>query len=321
MKRTAAWVSAAAASLLLSGASAQAQSRTWVAGAGNDANPCSFTAPCKTFAGAISKTALNGEINCVDSGAYSAVTITKSITIDCHENFAGVLSAGTNGVTIPFDNFITAGETRKTVRLRNININGADTGANGIRITGAAGAAGSEVFIEDVLIDGHFAGTARGITDERSGGGKLFISNTTIRNNGGSGIVVLPASGSTRIDVAMENVRSKNNGNSGVSINNGAKATIWMSVFTGNQNNGIDVEGAGAEANVDNSVSSNNGNTGVFTLNGGIVRLSNTNIGFNASGISGSTSSFTNSRISGNGAAGTAPTPIPPNPSNPTGQQ
>ena len=70
---------------------AQAQSRTWVSGVGNDADPCSRTAPCKTFAGAISKTAVNGEINCLDPGGFGAVTITKSITIDCHEMVAGVV--------------------------------------------------------------------------------------------------------------------------------------------------------------------------------------------------------------------------------------
>lgn len=40
--------------------------RTWVSGVGDDANPCSRTAPCKTFAGAISKTAAFGEINVLD---------------------------------------------------------------------------------------------------------------------------------------------------------------------------------------------------------------------------------------------------------------
>ena len=77
-------------------------SRTWVSGVGNDANPCSRTAPCKTFAGAISKTAVNGEINCLDPGGFGSVTITKSITIDCHEVFASVLHTGTFGITINF---------------------------------------------------------------------------------------------------------------------------------------------------------------------------------------------------------------------------
>src|ERR687895_365590 len=103
---------------------AQAQaSRTWVSGVGDDVNPCSRTAPCKTFAGAISKTALNGEINCLDPGAFGALTITKSITVDCHEKTAGVLhSGGITGIIINFDSFTGAGEVRKTVRLRNLNI-------------------------------------------------------------------------------------------------------------------------------------------------------------------------------------------------------
>src|SRR5258708_18987785 len=80
-------------------ANAQA-TRTWVSGVGDDANPCSRTAPCKTFAGAISKTAAGGEINCIDPGGFGALTITKAITISCEAGTAGVLVAGTNGMTV-----------------------------------------------------------------------------------------------------------------------------------------------------------------------------------------------------------------------------
>src|SRR6266699_5329670 len=136
----------------------QAQAtRTWVSGVGDDANPCSRTATCKTFAGAISKTAVNGEINCLDPGGFGAVTITKSITIDCHEVFASILNAGTNGINIPFDSFAQA-DVRKAVRLRNLNLNGVNTGLIGIRITGGAIITGGAVFIEDCLIDGNFSG-------------------------------------------------------------------------------------------------------------------------------------------------------------------
>src|SRR5213595_1263966 len=80
---------------------AQAQAtRTWVSGVGDDVNPCSRTAPCKTFAGAISKTAVNGEINCIDSGGFGAVTIIKSIIIDGANIEAGVLNAGSNGINV-----------------------------------------------------------------------------------------------------------------------------------------------------------------------------------------------------------------------------
>src|ERR1044072_5730090 len=83
--------------LVATPADAQA-TRTWVSGVGDDVNPCSRTAPCKTFAGATSKTATNGEINCLDPGGFGALGITKSITVDCHEVFASILHAGTNGI-------------------------------------------------------------------------------------------------------------------------------------------------------------------------------------------------------------------------------
>src|SRR3989449_9047306 len=80
-------------------ASGQA-TRTWVSGVGDDVNPCSRTAPCKTFAGAISKTAAGGEIDALDPGGFGAVTITKAITIDGSGTFAGILGAGTTGVLV-----------------------------------------------------------------------------------------------------------------------------------------------------------------------------------------------------------------------------
>src|SRR4051812_49980222 len=79
-------------------ASAMGQAtRTWVSGVGDDANPCSRTAPCKTFAGAISKTANGGEINCLDPGGFGGLTIGKSLTIKCHYTEGGALVAGTDG--------------------------------------------------------------------------------------------------------------------------------------------------------------------------------------------------------------------------------
>jgi hypothetical protein len=113
-----------------SSASAQA-TRTWVSGVGDDANPCSRTAPCKTFAGAISKTAAKGEINCLDPGGFGGVTITKSITIKCHYTEGGVLVSGTNAIVI------NAAATDK-VTLRGLDINGLGTGLNGVRILSAA---------------------------------------------------------------------------------------------------------------------------------------------------------------------------------------
>src|SRR5687767_3253781 len=106
---------------------AQAQAtRTWVSGLGNDANPCSLTAPCKTYAGAMLKTAVHGEISTLDPGGYGAVTINKSVTIEgtAGQGYGSLLFSLTSGVTINFDNFNSVGESQKSVRLRNLNMNG-----------------------------------------------------------------------------------------------------------------------------------------------------------------------------------------------------
>jgi hypothetical protein len=117
-------------------ASASAQAtRTWVSGVGDDANPCSRTAPCKTFAGAISKTANGGEINCLDPGGFGGVTITKSLTIKCHYTEGGVLVSGTNAIVV------NAAAT-DSVTLRGLDINGIGTGAqtslSGVKVLSAA---------------------------------------------------------------------------------------------------------------------------------------------------------------------------------------
>src|ERR1041385_5346910 len=110
-----------AAMLSVAPASAQA-TRTWVSGVGDDANPCSRTAPCKTFAGAISKTATAGEINVLDPGGFGGVTITKSITISSENFEAGVLVSGTNGIVVSLPN------TTDRVLLEGLDFDGIGTG-------------------------------------------------------------------------------------------------------------------------------------------------------------------------------------------------
>src|SRR5262245_48964588 len=83
MKRTVRIAATMMAFAFVGTSAAYAQAtRTWVSGVGDDVNPCSRTAPCKTFAGAISKTAAGGEISVLDPGGFGGVTITKSITIN-----------------------------------------------------------------------------------------------------------------------------------------------------------------------------------------------------------------------------------------------
>jgi len=142
--------------------------RTWVSGVGDDVNPCSRTAPCKTFAGAISKTAAGGEIDALDPGGFGAVTITKAITIDGGGGqVAGILGAGTNGINV-------AAGPADIVTLRNIQLNGAGTGLIGISYTSGLG-----LIVEHCNISGFQAGTATGINVTTAAAANLTVHDTS----------------------------------------------------------------------------------------------------------------------------------------------
>src|SRR5258708_10820706 len=174
--------------------SAQA-SRTWVSGVGDDANPCSRTAPCKTFAGAISKTASGGESDRLDPGGFGAVTITKPITIDGGGGqVASVLVSGTNGIVV------TSGTGN--VILRNLRING----LNGSGINGIHWISGASLHVEHCVIFG-FSGN--GINIAKGDGGKAFIIDTTVTDSGGSGVKALNTT--SNAFVTINNSRFENN--------------------------------------------------------------------------------------------------------------
>ena len=284
---------------------AQAQAtRTWVSGVGDDANPCSRTAPCKTFAGAISKTAPSGEINALDSGGFGAVTITKAITIDGGGNIAGVLVSGTNAIVINALN-------TDTVTLRNLDINGLNTGLVGVKIIGVTG----KVTVENCVIYGFGGGLARGISDERTAAGHLFVTNTVIRKSGQSGAVVIPGAGGS-VKASFENCRFQNNANAGLVVEPNVEATVNNSNATGNAGSGFFVEGNNtAQLNIQSCISSHNGQ-GITSNTNAEVRVSNTQITNNATGLNptggGQIHSFGNNNVTAN-AAGNGPfngTPI-----------
>jgi hypothetical protein len=181
--------------------------RTWVSGVGDDANPCSRTAPCKTFAGAISKTAAAGEINVLDPGGFGAVTITKSITISSVGFEAGVLVSGTNGIVI------SAGPS-DTVVLEGLDIEGLGTGLNGINVL-----AGGAVYVKNTKIH-HFTGNGINMASSTSGA-QLVVTNSLIFQNGT--LNSAPLTGGV-------NVNGTGNG-----------AEIIDTVINGNQNFGVQV--------------------------------------------------------------------------------
>ena len=286
-----------AASMFYSSPAAAQATRTWVSGVGDDVNPCSRTAPCKTFPGAISKTAAGGEINCLDPGGFGAVTIVKSMTIDCGETLAGILVAGTNGVTIN-----TTTDPNSRVTLRGLIIDGGPPGSNSLQAVRVVEA--GVVTIENSRLF-NFSGTpGRGITvDGTAANTQLFVVNSTIDNNSGGGIVLSPGGGFTAA-VTLKNVRLLNNGTAQLFITtaSGASAVsatvidselagggvtgtagvsakaltgtatvlVKSSSVTGNPGAGLNANGAGAAIRVGDTAINNNG-TGMNTANSGKI--------------------------------------------------
>jgi hypothetical protein len=261
---------------------AQAQAtRTWVSGVGDDANPCSRTAPCKTFAGAISKTAVDGEIDCLDPGGFGAVTITKSITIDgSPTGVGGILNAGVPGIIINITSE-TAPHNLHTVVLRGISIQGASSGTDGIRII-SSNVAGLKVLVENCYIAGQNGSPGRGIEDFRALGGSLSVVNTTIINALAAGIVVDPngaaGGGSGKVDVAISNTRVLNCG-FGMNFGSNTKATIYNSVIEGVTNSAIfavQTSSGLIDVNVDHCVVTGNGTGFNASSVNTTIRVSNT---------------------------------------------
>lgn len=215
--------------------------RTWVSGVGDDANPCSRTAPCKTFPGAISKTAAGGEISVLDPGGFGTVTITKSITINSVDSGeGGILASSTTGITI------NAGATGR-VTLRGLVINGAGTGINGIRIISAA-----EVIVEDCRIEG-FRGSSNSngiLLAPSAGTTRLTVRNSTINANGqavaGNAGVALKPTGSATAIADLNNVHLANNTTGLYSDSSAGSifATIRDSQIVGNTLQGVHAKAA-----------------------------------------------------------------------------
>lgn len=286
-------------------AAAQA-TRTWVSGVGDDANPCSRTAPCKTFAGAISKTAARGEINVLDPGAFGAVTITKSISIISEGLQAGVLAAGTNGIVIN----AAAGDV---VVLRGLDIEGAGTGLRGIRFL-----AGGALHVENCTINGFTGNPGVGISFEPSANSQLFIKDTFVRGNRigtGGGILIKPAAGGTAVAV-LDNVRVERN-TFGVRVENSSVVTIRDSTLVNNNSNGLAAVSTGGAINVQaiDSVLSYNGANGVLASGAAALvgiggnSITGNLVGLQTSGLA-QIVSFGNNNVQGNSTDG-APTSTP----------
>jgi hypothetical protein len=289
--------------LVPSAASAQA-TRTWISGVGDDVNPCSRTAPCKTFPGAISKTAAGGEIDTLDPGGFGAVTVTKAITL-ANEGIgeAGILVAGTNGVTV---NCTT--DPNCIVVLRGLQIDGGPVGSNSL--AGVRFIAGRVLMVQNCVIRNFTGGSPNGygINFSPSANAQLYVDNTVI-----GGIFVDP-SGSPTVTVSVSNSQSSNNG-FGLRVDTSAMSggsvlsTVADSEMNGNQAAGIaavtaaasgisnviniqrttvahnpiglNANGNAAVEHIGSSMLFDSSNTGAKTANGGTIDSTGGNSFFN----------------------------------------
>jgi len=299
--------------------SAQAQAtRTWISGVGDDVNPCSRTAPCKTFPGAISKTAAGGEIDTLDPGGFGNVTVVKAITLASEgTGEAGVLVAGTNGITVNAG----AGDT---VIVRGLQIDGGPIGSNSL--SGVRFITGKALEIQNCTIRNFTGGSPNGyavmFTPSASQLEELDISDSTFTTNGQpggtatiGGAVLIQATGTPNVRASIVRTQMVNNTN-GVRVDatlgtgGSVRVTLHDVMINSNANHGITIvtgtSGTKAEAVFDQSQSVNNLGDGVIA-NGAnaVVYLNNsivTNNGFNGLVVAGGGTMYTfkNNVVMGN---------------------
>ena len=280
-----------------SAASAQL-SRTWVnqdLSVGDDGNPCTRTAPCRSFAGAISKTVAGGEINILGPGGYGGVTITKSLTISGRGGTAGVLVSGTNAIVV------NAGSDDR-VRLRGLDINGVGTGLNAIRVLRAKSVRIENVEVHDFV--------RNGIDFEPSNpGARLVVRNTTVEGNTGNGILVAPSILGASVGSARVVIRSSEIDDNGCGVT--AASFGPLSTFDYTQNCGVQLSGTARSASVTSFGTSYSGNagTGVSSVGPNAVnRIGGNDVFGNAIGLNaiagGSILSYGSNHVDGNDVDG-----------------
>jgi hypothetical protein len=292
---------------------AQAQAtRTWVSGVGDDANPCSRTAPCKTFAGAISKTATGGEINVLDPGGFGGVTITKSITISSEGFEAGVLVSGTNAI------IVNAGNTAFVV-LRGLDIEGLGTGLSGIKVLSVGSLHVEKCTINNFTQSGiEFVPSSATTTTSQ-----LHVSHTIARNNVGAagfaGIHVKPGTNVTAVGSIEDTLLLHNSAGLRVEDSLGVTATVTAKNTTASGNSGAGLiavsTSLGSTLNLDKCVASSNGFGPRADGANATVRFGNCMISGNGTGISsnagGKTISFTGTNFNADSGTATGPNIAP----------
>lgn len=277
--------------------------RTWVSGVGDDANPCSRTAPCKTFAGAIAKTVAGGEIDALDPGGFGALTITKSITLDGGGGqVASVLVAGTNGIVV-------AGGATDVIIIRNLRLDGllgngssGNAGLSGIRFL-----SGANLNIENCVI---FGFSNNGIDIATNASGAVHIINTVVANlpetaaaGLGVGIRATSSAGTVQVGVDHSTITLTR---TGIEAAANSSVTVTNSVVEHASGNALTASASGAQMSVSNSDVAYS-DVGFLVAAGATGTTAFTNYAYNGAcslNNSGTLTTFGNNRFIGPGNCG-----------------
>ena len=281
----------AAALIMGSSLAAFGQTRTWVSGTGSDANPCSRTAPCQTFAGALSKTATNGEISALDPSGFGTININKGITVNGTGTLASILASGTTGI-------IVNAPTTDTVIIRDVSINGANTGTNGVRYL-----AGKALTLDHVWIYGFNGATGRGVDMNLTNNGSLRIIDSRIQNILEDGVRANTTVGIA--EAAIVNSIITDCGGDAIEVLANARMAVLGSQILRATGNGVNATGAGSFTNLDD-VFITASNIGIRNA-AGSTRVSDSIIANNSTGLSvvaGTIDSFQGNSLIGNSIQG-----------------
>lgn len=269
--------------------------RTWVSGVGDDVNPCSRTAPCKTFAGAISKTANLGEISVLDPGGFGTVTITKSITLNGTGTLAGILSAGTNGVNV--NDINAASPNSSVVILRDISINGAGTGVQGVNYT-----SGKSLMLDHCWIYGV---TQNGVNINKTNDGILKMLDTVVENVTIDGVHMTTSGGT--VTAMIDRGRITGCAQDGVEAVSNIRLTMTNSQVFKAGAAGVHTSGSNSIVNLDDTLVAQCDVVGVRSSAASQINLSDSVVLNNPTGIlqnGGTIASFQGNSLIGNTTPG-----------------
>lgn len=273
-----------------------AAANKWIASNGTG-NTCSRAAPCPGPFEGFGAAAAGDTIRCVDTGEYSNLISSKSVSIDC-TNMNAVMQA------LSYNN-LPAGAL---VSVEGLSF---DCASNIFYNSAGLSFVGSGTFvIRNVTV----RNCPNGIVFKPTGRSKLVIMDTKVFNNAGAGVIIQP-SGAGSVQVEISGLEAT--GNQGGVYSQGSAGSITdlqirNSVISQNSNYGVVSVGAGGPsvAFVDNSSVSENANIGLYStgasaflfVNGST--LERNNIGWSFAG-GGALVSFGNNVVnSGSGVGG-----------------